>query len=100
MLPARIKPLIKITQALSARNECRVGLIKSDRATISGAVTGFLGGRGDCGLPASRSRRPVGRGWSILWRDEDADRWASFIRKKFGMNTKSPLRHAWRKKKD
>ena len=31
-----------------------------------------------------------GGGWSILWRNEDADRWASFIRKKFGMNTKSP----------
>jgi hypothetical protein len=35
--------------------------------------------------------RPSGWGWSILWRDEDADRWASFIRKKFGINPKSPL---------
>jgi hypothetical protein len=32
-----------------------------------------------------------GRGWSNLWRDEGADRWSSFIRKKFGINPKSPL---------
>jgi hypothetical protein len=30
-----------------------------------------------------------GRGWSNLWRDEGADRWDSFIRKKLELNTKS-----------
>jgi hypothetical protein len=74
MLPTRIKPLITITQAPSARNERRVGLIESDRAAISGAVTGFRGGRTIVVyLRVVRSGLWVG-GWSILWRDEDADR--------------------------
>ncbi len=29
-----------------------------------------------------------GGGWSILWRNEDADRWAWFIRKIFGFKKK------------
>jgi len=31
-----------------------------------------------------------GRGWSNLWRDEGADRWAWFIRKKFGIKSEKP----------
>ncbi len=31
-----------------------------------------------------------GGGWSILWREEDADRWSSFIRKILEINRKSP----------
>jgi hypothetical protein len=30
-----------------------------------------------------------GGGWSILWRNEDADRWASSLSKKLKLNTKS-----------
>ncbi len=33
--------------------------------------------------------RPSGWGWSILWREEDADRWDWFTRKKPELNTKS-----------
>src|SRR3984893_6891462 len=40
-------------------------------------------------LPANRSLTPVDGGWSILWRDEDADRWAWFIPAKLELNTKS-----------
>jgi hypothetical protein len=29
--------------------------------------------------------------WSIPWREEDADRWASFTRRKLELNPKSPL---------
>src|SRR5260370_41464401 len=36
--------------------------------------------------------RPSGGGWSILWREEDADRWAWFIGKKFAFfRRKTPL---------
>src|SRR6202051_4740578 len=31
-----------------------------------------------------------GGGWSILWREEDADRLAWFIRKKFGIKSEKP----------
>jgi hypothetical protein len=46
-------------------------------------------------LRPSDVRRPTtGWGWSNLWRDGVADRWASFARRKFEFNTKSPLASA------
>src|SRR5258708_3280006 len=41
--------------------------------------------------PRVRPVKAHGGGWSNLWRLSAPDRWASFIRKKFGINTKSPL---------
>ena len=33
-----------------------------------------------------------GGGWSILWREEGADRWSWFIRKKVGIKSEKPTK--------
>ncbi len=62
----------------------------SDRGSVALKNVRAAEGLGDM-IQTTRDFRSDlgGGGWSILWRNEDADRWASFIRKKLELNTKS-----------